>query len=149
MFASDRTSVHPDALALMLKARDAVAVRLAVDLSHVDSVVANKEDMRTWHRRSVERGFVSKLSAQHRERIAAHSVESRLESLLAYYDESEKAIIYDADNVDAYLKTMEQRGVPAVDAAMALFLHEWVHAADDVRVDFSALDVRYGGNTLG
>lgn len=148
LLADDGASIEPAALAMMHAARDAVAARFGVDLSHVESVVADKDAMRQWHKQAVERGFAGRFSIEHRDRLIEQSVDGRLDSLLAYYDYNKKAIVYDADNVDRYLRVLKREGISSEEAVMALFLHEWVHAADDARVDFSELDKRYGGNDL-
>lgn len=146
--ADQPDTIDPHIETMLIDARDAVAQRLGVDLGHVETILASKDEMASWHRQSVEREFVSLFSQKHQDRMADSIVESRLEDILAFYDATEKAIIFDVQNVEQYVSRLDGYGVPARDAAMTLFLHEWVHAADDVLVDFETLDDVYGGNNL-
>ncbi|MEM9604205.1 MAG: hypothetical protein AAGA11_15160 [Pseudomonadota bacterium] len=141
-------TVRPEVDRLIDVARAAVERRLRVDLAHVDVHVVDKDTMADWHRRSVTRGFLSQFDQRHLDRLADDFVEERLDSVLAFYDETDKVIVYDAVNVANYVASLAEAGVSERDALLPLFIHEWVHAADDVRVDFSGLQAQYGGNNL-
>ncbi|MEM6987646.1 MAG: hypothetical protein AAF499_14035, partial [Pseudomonadota bacterium] len=142
------TELKPETQELLDLAREAVETRLRVDLAHVDVHVVGKDDMAMWHRRSVTRGFLSRFDKRHLDRLADDFVAERLDSLLAFYDETDKAIIYDAGNVVDYVQSLAAHEVSEREALLPLFIHEWVHAADDVRVDFSGMQALYGGNDL-
>ncbi|MEM7379487.1 MAG: hypothetical protein AAF460_18525, partial [Pseudomonadota bacterium] len=142
------TAVRPDIEHLIEVSRAAVERRLRVNLSHVDVHVVDKDEMARWHRRSVTRGFLSQFDKRHLDRLADDFVEERLDSVLAFYDETDKVIVYDAVNVSNYVASLAEADVSERDALLPLFIHEWVHAADDVRVDFSGLQAQYGGNNL-
>lgn len=118
-----------------LEARDLVSAEFGIDLSFVNSFVADADKIQEQARHSLI-GALSHDIENHEfaESLVENMLAAQTASVLAIYSPLNNAVLMHRDNLEDYLQS-QQSEVSRKAAVQALLIHELIHAADDVRFD--------------